>query len=168
MSHFIDAEMSWIFFIITGEIKQVTNNKNTTFSITVCEHTHAHDAVIPRVQETKWLNTARQRYCGLHSHGSSGWRRSGSFHRWPRCQVENDRPKWRHIPLLRQRVRRTLLFEFGASSMTNSHTTLAKSRGAWGSSRWCRACRGRTWGTCTPEADLKRGNIQTGHRWLGK
>lgn len=53
-------------------------------------------------------------------------------------------------------------FEFRSFSffMTNSHTTLAKNRGAWGSSRWCRACRGKTWGTCNPEADLKRGPLK--------
>lgn len=40
--------------------------------------------------------------------------------------------------------------------MTNTHTTLAKSRGAWGSIRWCRACQEKTWETCNPEADLER------------
>lgn len=52
-------------------------------------------------------------------------------------------------------------FEFRSSSffffMANSHTTLAKNREAWGSSRWCRACRGKTWETCNPEADLESG-----------
>lgn len=46
--------------------------------------------------------------------------------------------------------------------MTNSHTTLATNRGAWGSSRWCRACRGKTWETCNPEADLERGTLKQG------
>lgn len=43
---------------------------------------------------------------------------------------------------------------------TNSHTTLAKNRGAGGSSRWCRACRGKTWETCNPVADLERGTLK--------
>lgn len=162
--------LKWIgYSFITGEIKQLTwNNKNTRFStITVCRHTRAYtyDVVIPRVQETKSQNTATQRYCGLHSQGFSEWRRSGCFHRWQRNQVGNYRQKWRHIPLLRQRVRRTLLLQllnsdlFPLCFMTNSHTTLAKNRGAWGSSRWCRACRGKTGETCNPEADLERGTL---------
>lgn len=112
---FRDVKMNWIFVFTTVEIKQVTwNNKNTTFSIvTVCRHKRAYtyDVVIPCVQETKSQNTATQRYCGLHSHGFSEWRRSGCFHRWQRYQVGNYRQKWRHIPLLRQRVRRTLLLQ---------------------------------------------------------
>lgn len=167
--------MKWIFFLLQGEIKQLTWNKNTTFSIvTVCRHTraYAYDVVIPRVQETKSQNTATQRYCGLHSHGFSEWRRSGCFHRWQRYQVGNYRQKWRHIPLLR--VRRTLLLQLFNSDLfpllffffhfflffrTNSHTTLAKNQGAGGSSRWCRACRGKTGETCNPEADLERGTL---------
>lgn len=113
--HFRNVKMKWIFFLLQGEIKQLTwNRKNTTFSIiTVCRHTRAYtyDVVIPRVQETKSQNTATQSYCGLHSHGFSEWRRIGCFHRWQRYQVGNYRQKWRHIPLLRQRVRRTLLLQ---------------------------------------------------------
>lgn len=86
-------------------------------------------------------------------------------------QVGNYRQKWRHIPLLRQRVRRTLLLQLVNSDLfpllfiylffrTNSHTTLAKNRGAGGSSRWCRACQGKTGETCNPEADLEKGTLK--------
>lgn len=39
---------------------------------------------------------------------------------------------------------------------TDSRISLAKNPEVEGSSRWCTACPGRTWGTCNPEADLER------------
>lgn len=56
------------------------------------------------------------------------------------------------------------IFFFFFLLMTNTHTTLAKSRGVWGSSQWCRACLEKIWETCNPEADLAR-QIQIGHQW---
>lgn len=38
---------------------------------------------------------------------------------------------------------------------TNSGISLAQNPEGEGSSRWCTACPGRTWGTCDPEADLE-------------
>ena len=90
------------------------------------------------------------------------------LHRWWQGQVGNYRQKWRHIPLLRQRGKGGLFFFllflliffsfhlFIFFFTTNSHTSLAKNLAALGSSRWCRACQEKTWGTCNPEGDLER------------
>lgn len=131
---------------------------------------HTYDVVIAHVQETKARNIATQRDCGLHSHGFSEWTKSGCVHGWQQYWGWNYGQKWRHVPLLRQRVRRTLspAFElvslFFLKIMTNTHTTLAKSWGVWGSSQWCRACPEKIWGICNPEADLER-QIHTGYQW---
>lgn len=37
---------------------------------------------------------------------------------------------------------------------THSCTSSAQNLEVWGSSRWCRACPGKTWGICNPEEDL--------------
>lgn len=159
-----------MFFFLIGELKELTWNKNTTLSIiTVCRHTHAYtyDVVFPRIQKTKSQNIATQRYCGLHSHGFSGWMRSGCFHRGQWYQVGNYRQKMEAHSSPEAEGKGGLIFSSFLIQtlfflMTNSHTILAKNREAWGSSRWCRVYQERTLETCNPGADLERG-IQTGH-----
>lgn len=75
--------------------------------------------------------------------------------------MENNRQKWRHIPLLRQRVKggyfpHLFIYFIIYFFMTNSHTSLTKNLGDGGSSRWCRACQEKTLGTCNPGGDLER------------
>lgn len=98
------------------------------------------------------------------------------LHRGRRGQVVNYRKRWRHIPLLRQMgYGRTFSFFFftfppffslsfflSSFFMTDSHTSSAKNPGASGSSRWCRACLEKTWGTCNPVGDLERVKSKTG------
>lgn len=72
----------------------------------------------------------------------------------------------RHVPLLRREVKGLIFLSFHFCWIfffslhppfkTNSHISLAKNLEVEGSSRWCRACLGRTWRTCNPEADLER------------
>ena len=157
----------WIFKTIRYRKEQgvhTLNNKNTTsLIITVCRHTRTLILSYFHVYGTLNHETTFRRYyrdtvAYIHMVSLNGWgvyascapqmamgvrwgttgKYGGTFLSWGKG-VREDFSFLRPFPFF----------------MTDSRTSSAKNPGAWGSSRWCRACQEKTWGTCNPEGDLE-------------